>query len=185
MVARGRLRRPSRFRDPHLLLFPLLVGALSFLGGVQLPGAGLLTSALLGLLVATFAEEALYRGVFWQLLAPEGVMRAAATISLLSSALFLVRSAPVAPWPETVYLSVLTFCAGFVYAALRWRTASIWPPILLHLALGLSAEISTPERVPYLVTLLVLTYTLGFIGYGLFLLRNQRRARVDEEARVR
>lgn len=84
----------------------------------------------------------------------------------------------MAPWPETIYLSLLTFCAGFTYAALRWRTASIWPPILLHLALGLSAEFSTPEAIPYLSLLLVLATTLGFAGYGLILLRNPR-ARAD------
>ncbi len=117
--------RPSRVRNLRLLLFPLLVCALSFLGGVGIRGPALFASALLSILVAVFAEEALYRGIFWSTLAPKGVVRAMVVTSLLSGALFLARSAPVAPWPETVYLSVLTVCAGFTYAALRWRTASI------------------------------------------------------------
>jgi len=170
--------RPSRMRNPLLLLFPLLVCALSFLGGVGIRGPALFASALLSILIVVFAEEALYRGIFWRALAPKGVVRAMVVTSLLSSALFLVGSSPVAPWPETVYLSVLTFCTGFTYAALRWRTASIWPPILLHLALGLSAEFSTPETIPYLSLLFILTTTLGFVGYGLILLRNPR-ARAD------
>lgn len=166
---------PSRVRNLHLLLFPSLVCALSFLGGAGARGPALFASALLSIIVAVFAEEALYRGIFWRALAPKGVVRAMVTTSLLSGALFLAGSAPTAPWPETVYLSVLTFCAGFTYAALRWRTASIWPPILLHLALGLSAEFSTPETVPYLSLLLVLATTLGFVGYGLLLLRNPHK----------
>lgn len=169
---------PSRMRNPLLLLFPLLVCALSFLGGVGIRGPALFASALLSILITVFAEEALYRGIFWKMLAPKGVVRAMVVTSLLSGALFLVGSSPIAPWPETVYLSVLTFCTGFTYAALRWRTASIWPPILLHFALGLSAEFSTPETIPDLNLLLILTTTLGFVGYGLILLRNPR-ARAD------
>ncbi len=170
--------RISRIRNPLLLLFPFLVCAVSFLGGIGVRGPALFASALLSILIAVFAEEALYRGIFWRVVAPKGVTRAMVVTSLLSGALFMVGSAPVSPWPETVHLSVLTFCAGFTYAALRWRTASIWPPILLHLALGLSAEFSTPETIPYLSLLLVLAYTVGFIGYGLILLRNPR-ARAD------
>lgn len=170
--------RPSRMRNPLLLLFPLLVCALSFLGGVSIRGPALFASALLSILITVFAEEVLYRGIFWRVLAPKGVVRAMVVTSLLSAAFFIVGSSPAAPWPETVYLSVLTFCTGFTYAALRWRTASIWPPILIHLVLGLSAEFSTPETIPYLSPLLVLATTLGFAGYGLILLRNPS-ARAD------
>ena len=162
--------RPSRNGNPVLLLFPFFVGALSFLGGVSIRGPALFASALLSILIVVFAEEALYRGIFWRALAPKGAGRATVATSLLSSAIFLAGSDPEAPWPETVYLLVLTFCAGFAYAVLRWRTGSVWPPMVLHFMLALSAGFSTPETVPYLSPLLVLASTLGFLGYGLLLL---------------
>lgn len=164
---------PSRWRNLHLLSFPLLAGMLGLLGGVRIPDPVLLAAVLAGILVATFGEEALYRGLMWRALAPKtGVMRAVVTTSLLSGVLNLGRLESVGPWPEAVYLAVLAICGSFTYAALRWRTASIWPVILLHLALNVAAEISTPGFVPYLRPLLAFAIPLVLLGYGLFLLRN-------------
>jgi hypothetical protein len=59
-----------------------------------------------------------------------------------------------------------------MYAALRWRTASVWPAVLVHAVFSFSGQISTPRAVPYLILLLAVGKTLGFVGYGLFLLRN-------------
>ena len=166
--------RPSQWRNLHLLSLPLLVGALAFLGGVELVGPALLLPALLGLLVTVFSEEVVYRGILWRALAPTGVVRAVVTTLLLSGVLNLVALGSSRPWPEAVYLTILVTCAGFTYGALRWRTASIWPVMLLHFVLSAIGEISTPETVPYLVTLLIFALTLGFVGYGLFLLRDSR-----------
>lgn len=44
----------------------------------------------------------------------------------------------------------------------------------LHFAFGVVGSVSTPGSVPYLVPLLFFAGTLGFAGYGLFLLRNPR-----------
>ncbi|MDQ3911611.1 MAG: CPBP family intramembrane metalloprotease [Actinomycetota bacterium] len=182
--------RPSQWRNLRLLLFPLLVGALSFLGGLEVTAPALFFPTLLGLLLAVFSEEVLYRGILWRVLVPTGVVGAVILTSLLYGTLYLVKLGSARPWPEAVYLTVLATCAGFTYAALRWRTASIWPVLALHFVLKLFGEISTPESVPSLVLLLVFASTLGFIGYGLFLLRNPRvqkdgGATAQEQARTR
>ena len=182
--------RPSQWRNLRLLLFPLLVGALSFLGGLEVTAPALFFPTLLGLLLAVFSEEVLYRGILWRVLVPTGVVRAVILTSLLYGTLYLVKLGSARPWPEAVYLTVLATCAGFTYAALRRRTASIWPVLALHFVLKLFGEISTPESVPSLVLLLVFASTLGFIGYGLFLLRNPHvqkdgGATAQEQARTR
>ena len=64
----------------------------------------------------------------------------------------------------------LTLCGGFTYGALRWRTTSIWPVIVVHTALAFAVSIATLGTVTY--PLMMLLSTLGFVAYGLYLLRN-------------
>ncbi len=166
--------RPSRWRNLHLLPFPLLVSALTFLGSVEVPGPAFLASAMFVVFVVAFGEEVLYRGIMWRALMPKGLVNTVIITSLLYGILHLGRFVSARPWSEAVYLAMLAICSGFAYATLRWRTASIWPIVLFHFALNLAGDISTPDAVPYLDPLILITSTLGFVVYGLFLLRNPR-----------
>lgn len=159
--------RPSRWQHPYLLLFPLLVAALTLSGGIRFSGSVFFASILLGVLVAAFGEEVLFRGVMWRALAPTGVMRAVVATSLLSGALLFGRLATSGPWPEALLVTMLATCAGLTYAAIRWRTASIWPAVLVHFAFAFVSGVS-------MLPLVVLVGTLGLVGYGLFLLRRVR-----------
>jgi membrane protease YdiL (CAAX protease family) len=96
--------------------------------------------------------------------------------SLLAGALALGRAATDDPWPEAVRLTALTVCGGFTYAALRWRTGSLLPVIAVHAAFAFAVDIAALGSVTYRITMLL--STLGFVFYGLFLLRN-RRVRAD------
>lgn len=168
--------RPSQWRNLRLLWFPLLVSALSLTSGVFVSGPASLVSALLIVLVATFGEELVYRGVVWRALVPSGPVRTMVLTSLLSGALVLGRTGTDGPWPEAVRLTALAVCGGFTYAALRWRTTSIWPVILVHTASAFAADIATLGTITY--RLVMILNTLGFVAYGLYLLRD-RRARAD------
>ena len=164
--------RPSRWRDLRLLLPPLLVGALALSGGFRLGSAPFLAATLFGVLVVAFAEEALYRGIAWRVLSPTGLLRAAAGTALLSGVLRFGGTLLSGPWPEAAQASVLAICGGFTYAALRWRTGSIWPVVLLHSALGCAYALYSPGALLFLAVLLLDTF--GFVLYGLFLLRKPR-----------
>ena len=69
-------------------------------------------------------------------------------------------------------MTVLAFCGGFTWAALRFRTRSIWPGFLIHAALVFLTGIALlgPGTYP----LFILLITLGFLIYGIILLRNRR-----------
>ena len=167
---------PYRPRNLRLLWFPLLVGALTLTGGVFVSGAASLIAALLIALVATVGEELLFRGVVWRALVPKGPVSAMVLTSLLSGILVFGRTATAGPWPEAVRLAALATCGGFTFAALRWRTTSIWPAIVAHATLALAADVATLGTTTY--RLMMGLSTLGFVAYGLFLLRN-RDARAD------
>ena len=111
------------------------------------------------------------------------VLRAVVVTSLLSGVVAFGMLTLARPWPEALLLAALTVCGGFTYAALRWRTASVQPTIGAHLAFALPFSISTPDTVPYLLPLLALACTVGFVAYGLFLLRNPR-VRADGTTRL-
>lgn len=164
--------RPSRWRNLRLLVFPLLVGGLALAGGIRFEGFLFLAAALFSVVLAAFGEEALYRGVAWRALAPAGLLRAVVATALLAGALRFGVSLLANTWPEAVQAGVLAVCGGFTYAALRWRTASIWPVILVHCVLGFAGAVSTMGAAQYLLVLLA--STVGFVFYGLFLLRNPR-----------
>jgi membrane protease YdiL (CAAX protease family) len=96
--------------------------------------------------------------------------------SVLAGILEFGRTATDGPWPEAVRVTSLALCGGFTYAALRWRTASLWPVILVHAAFAFAVDIATLGAITYRITLVL--STLGFVAYGVFLLRN-REARAD------
>ena len=175
------LWREAGFNRPitknlKLLWFPLFVGVLTLSGGMFVAGFDALASAFLVVLIAVFAEELVFRGLLWRVLAPGGPVGAMILTSLLAGVLTLGRAATDGPWPEAVRVTTLAVCGGFTYAALRWRTGSLLPVVVVHAAFAFAVDISTLGTVTYRVTMLL--STLGFVFYGLFLLRN-RQARAD------
>ena len=164
--------RPSRWRNMRLLAFPVLVCALTLTGGVYIAGPGSLASTFLTVLIATFGEEIIFRGLLWRALVRMGPVRTVILTSLLAGLLVLGRTATEGPWPEAVRLTALTVCGGFTYGALRWRTTSIWPVILVHSAFAFAMGIATLGTLAF--RLVILLSTVGFVAYGLYLLRNPR-----------
>lgn len=168
--------RPSRWGSLVLLWFPLLVVAMTLSGGARISGPFLLVTTVFIVLLTTLGQELIFRGVMWRALAPTGLLKAMIVTSLLSGALTLARTTASGPWPEAIYLTLTASCGGFTYAALRWRTASIWPPTLINFLLVLAIDLATVRSTIY--PYLLLASTLGFVVYGLFLIRN-RRVRAD------
>ena len=161
---------PPRRRNLRLLVFPALVGVLALSNGVELRSFWVLLAIVFTVLVVTFGEEALFRGLMLRLLVPSGVVKAMLLTAGLAGCLRFGASTLAGPWPEAVQATVLSTCGGFTYAALRWRTASLWPVFFLHVFVALALVVSTPGAPLYLALLLL--STLGFVVYGLLLLRN-------------
>jgi membrane protease YdiL (CAAX protease family) len=164
--------RPSRWRNMRLLAFPLVVCALTLSGGVFTSGPAALASSFLAVLVATLGEEIVFRGLLWRALGDKGPVLIVILTSLLAGLLVLGRTATEGPWPEAVRLAALTFCGGFTYGALRWRTTSIWPAVFGHTAFAFCVGIATLGTFRF--RLVILLGTVGFVAYGLYLLRNPR-----------
>lgn len=125
--------RPAAWRSLGLLWLPaLVIFVLPFgLGfrGDELGAAGALAA---GYLLVGLREEALWRGVTLRTLRPMGPMRAAlicgALFGLSHLANIFFRENPAIVLSQVVGAAT----GGFGYAALRLRTNTIWPLIILH-----------------------------------------------------
>ena len=164
--------RPLQWRNLYLFSYPILFLILpSFLGGLRIPARGTLGLMVLSTLVTAFSEEAIYRGVVLHALLATGVMRAVFATSLLFGLLHISKVILGASLLEVLPITVAATTARIGYAALRLRTGSIWPIILFRFAFNLVSNITTPETIPSLIAFLSIAVSVGFLAYGLFLLR--------------
>lgn len=163
----------TRIGEPRLLIVPAAVAVLPLVGGVQLPGAGMLAVFVLGYALTGFFEEALFRGLILGVLRPIGVWPAV----WISSALFAAAHLPNMLFGQapaiTLAQAVGTFCFGVGYAALRLRTATVLPLMVLHFLTDLLLRTDALPGWAHW-TVMVGGDTLLLV-YGLFLLRRTGR----------
>ncbi|MFG1877578.1 CPBP family intramembrane glutamic endopeptidase [Sphaerisporangium sp. NPDC049003] len=160
---------PRQWRDLRLLVLPALLVFTPLVAGFAPVEPGLLTMLVVGYALTGFMEEAMWRGVIPHVLRPTGVLSSA----LLGSALFgaahlsniLFRENPALVASQAVG----AFCFGVGYAALRHRTGTIWPLMVLHMATDLFAATGAVPKIPILVAQDVI-----LLVFGLILLRRPR-----------
>ena len=145
------LTHPRQWHDTKLLVVPALITLVPLLGGVRSIEAGALIVLVVGYVLTGFMEEILWRGAVQRILAPTGIAPAV----WLGSALFGAAHLTNVLFRDSVALVVAqafgAFCFGVGYAALRWRTNTIWPLMVLHLTTDLFAAIGGLPKIPVLV----------------------------------
>ena len=166
------LNRPAEWHNLKLLVLPALLVFLPLLRGFKVIDTGTIIFLLAGYLLTGFFEEMFFRGVIMRVLRPKGVWVAVLLSSLLfglahSTNLFLRFSGQ----PVIVGLQIIgVFTFGIGYAALRLRTNTIWPLVILHAATDMFLAVGL------LQTLLIapIQDTILLV-YGLFLVWSIRR----------
>jgi hypothetical protein len=184
LAATGRWRTSgfsARVAQPRLLLVPAAVALAPLVGGVQLPGAGMLTVFVLGYALTGFFEEALFRGLLMGMLRPTGGQEEVWPAVWISSALFAAAHLPnmflgQAP-AMTVAQAVGSFCFGVGYAAVRVHTATVLPLMVLHFLTDLFLRIDALPAWAHW-TAMVGGDTLLLV-YGVLLLRRAGVAQHD------
>lgn len=155
------LTHPRYWRNLKLLAVPALITLAPLAGGVRSIEAGTAAVLLAGYVITGFMEELLDRGVVQRLLAPTGTAKAV----WLGSALFGASHLTNVLFRPSVGLVAAqafgAFCFGVGYAALRWRTNTIWPLMVLHFATDLFASIGGLPKIPVLVAQDVVLVALG------------------------
>jgi membrane protease YdiL (CAAX protease family) len=155
------LTHPREWRDTRLLIVPALITLVPLLGGVRSIEGGTWAVLLTGYVMTGFMEELLWRGAVQRILAPIGTAKAV----WLGSAIFGAAHLTNVLFRDSVALVLAqafgAFCFGVGYAALRWRTNTIWPLMALHFMTDLFAAVGGLPKIPVLVAQDVVLFALG------------------------
>jgi len=132
--AEAGVNAPSRWRNLHLTAIPLVAVLAMFRGIGEVGGAQFAPYAALALLIA-LQREVWFRGILFRVLVPGlGPHRAVGLTALLFG---LVQAAEVlggAAPGVTMVKAVGAVLLGYVSGALRLRTRSVWPGVVVGTA---------------------------------------------------
>lgn len=112
-----------------LVCGPVLIGLPMVIG--EAPESIVVTAVVLSLLVG-FAEEGMFRGLILRSLLPAGIWSAVLLSALCFACVHLTNLIQGASWGYVAQQMILAFGTGVLFAAVRLRTGSLWPTILLH-----------------------------------------------------
>jgi membrane protease YdiL (CAAX protease family) len=169
----GAVRRPQGY---WVLLFPALTVAFGYsMGFREVPPMTLLL-ALASVALAGVVEELAFRGVLLGRLLPRGVWPAVAISSTLFGLMHLSNLALGSPWYSVLLQVTFAGMAGTGYAAMRLRTGSLWPPIVLHAAFDLTFRVAVLEPGTMFANAVQMLHGVGWLIYALSVFRRSRRS---------
>ena len=160
--------RPAAWRDLRVLALPaVVIIVLPFLGGIKAVDAGTAVFWTVAYALVGLHEEALHRGIMLHILRPSGAVRAVVLGGLLFGAShianLLVRSSPAVVFSQMIGAA----CFGIAFGALRLRTNTIWPLLVLHMLSDLLLHFSNLPVIPLEVVKDVI-----LLAYAVYLLRD-------------
>lgn len=112
---------------------PIVAAGLPFLlFGWNLDRASVVPVLVVGVPLVALNEELFYRGVLLPLLRPLGLRQAVTWTAVAFGASHLANLVSGAYPPFVAMQVAATTAGGIALAALRLRSASLWPPLLVH-----------------------------------------------------
>jgi membrane protease YdiL (CAAX protease family) len=171
--------RLIRIRDLPLLALPFIVSLFSFTEPIAVTAPVAVAGFAIFSILIGFSEETFFRGLMLSGLRPVGLLQAACISAFLFAAPHLLNILSGFWDPAFALADTLSaFGIGVTFAALRFRTGSIWPLVGLHALTDFSAflilggvEVTAQTTASLTVSVLA---GIGLAGYGLFLLRGMR-----------
>lgn len=163
---------PREWRALRLLWLPALVILVPplVLGANAIDGNTLII-LIVGYVLTGITEEGIFRGLIFRVLQPTGPRRAAVISAVLFGTMHLVNLLIRANPAIVLAQCVGAFCDGLGFAAVRYRTNTLWPLVVLHMAHDLLLKFTRLPAIP----LDVVQVTILMI-YGFYLLRNAKTA---------
>ena len=167
--------RAAGFRapiSPASLLHCWAIAAYSLivLAGAPSKEEGVSFSVLALAMIVGFQKEAFSRGLALWMLEPLGRWRAVSLCGLLYGAMHLGALFVGAPLQPTLVGATMMALIGFAYAAVRLRTATIWPLVALQALFyvgAFSQYTSAPSALPpWNVLIMSLLISVSVAGYG-------------------
>jgi membrane protease YdiL (CAAX protease family) len=195
------LNRWADVKGWRLTWLPMIyiTAALGFAAFMGLPPATALLIILVNTLLVGFSEELMLRGAVLQgFRHATSIWSAVLLTSIAFGAMHSMNVFVTSDLKGALVQSCAAFLSGLVFIALRLRTGSLWPPIIVHalwdfatFSLGaaghqtahgsLPAEAVTPAAASGVSEFLPILLVLPNAIYGLWLMRNIGRTHVSPE----
>lgn len=127
-------------------------------------------SDLLIQFINAFGEELLFRGVIFVILLSLPAWQAIVLNGILFGAMHLIHGYMDASWASAITQASITAMGGMMFAAIRYRTGSLWLVVILHMLKNLSVMYSNiefaagPDGVS-MVRWLTIALEIGVVGY--------------------
>lgn len=164
----------SSWREmPWVVAVALLVVA-PLLAGIRPLDASIYLVLILGYALTGFAEETMFRGVLVRLLRQRSPLAIATITALLFGLVHLSNIVIRGEVLVIVAQAIGAAAFGFGFAALRLRTNTILPLVIIHAVHDLVLQMSTLPLIPTAVTQDIVLFALG-----LWLLRPPPRRKAD------
>jgi uncharacterized protein len=180
----GFMRTGSRSLGLRLIAYPAATGAVFLLFGINLAPSQVVPLVLVGAPLIALNEELFFRGVVLEGLRPQGWRWAIIGSAAMFGASHAVNILAGANLPFTLMQIAATTAGGVAFAAIRIRTGSLWPLIVLHVILDVMAlttltgdAVDMPILIPVLMAWLALNLSLW--RYGWRLLRGRTAEQLD------
>jgi membrane protease YdiL (CAAX protease family) len=177
-----------------------IVGGFAVATFLGLPPATVLLLLLLNTFLVGFSEEVMFRGVLLQAFRhATAIWPAVLLTSVAFGAVHSLNVFVTGDLRAALIQSSAAFLSGLMFIALRLRTGSLWPPIIVHALWdfatftlgaagaaaahdGLPSEAATPAGATGLVEFLPVLLVLPNAIYGLWLMRDIRRTHAAPDA---
>ena len=124
--------RPSQWRENWAGWIAVLICAAPLGLGVDLPPAGEVADLTWKMIVNSFAEEAIFRGLAIAFLLQRGGVRAVLITAFLFGSLHFMRLMFGADFGATLVQVIFASAYGIFLGALWLGTRTIWWPIIIH-----------------------------------------------------
>lgn len=178
-----------------LIWFPMLLIALIFAGAVALglPPSSVVFFVLVNTLIVGLSEELMMRGIFFHgTLSRFSIWQTVLIVSAVFGGIHALNGFLTGDFGSALMQAVAAGMSGVMFIALRLRTNSLYPPILVHglwdfavfiLMVALTAlRTDAPAPEPTMVQRIVMPLMIALPGflYGLWLLRGIGRRDKEE-----
>lgn len=187
------LRSVRDLRDLRLAWLPVLyiLAGLGAAVAAGLPPASVVMWVLINTLFVGFSEELMFRGVLLQAFRSRySIWPAVIITSLMFGAVHSLNIFTTGQVMQSLVQSVAAALSGLIFMALRLRTGSIWPGMLLHglwdfstftfgAAAGAAGDPATAGGPALAAVLVPVILVLPNAIYALYLLRNIARDNAD------
>lgn len=179
-------QKPQPLKSVMLTWLPLGYIVLLLGGAIAtgLPPATTVAIVLINCLFVGFSEEAMFRGILFRgALARMRILPATIFTSAVFGLIHTLNVFATGQLTVAIIQSVAAFMSGMLYQAIRIRTQSVYPMMVIHalwdfslfMVVHSAGAVNEQPEITFQSLIVPVMLVIPLLGYGIYLLRNLER----------